>query len=204
MKLLDSVEDSVQVNGMSYRCDTTVPAVLLYFELMEDDGLTDYEKVEIAYNLLVKSESQIDTDITTKIDVIKAIYETKISNGQSSGLSDQTRNYDFDQDDDLIYSSILQQYKINIRDSTILSNLRWHDFISLFTNLGSKTPFGQAVFFRGVKITDDMPDERKEYYRSMKRKYALKKNDKHISFSEMDLPHKIAYLAKQKANQKEG
>ena len=196
MKLLDSVEDIVLVDGTKYQCNDTVPAVLLYFELMKDKGLTDIEKIETAYQLLVKPQSQRGDNINRKIKVVSEIYKHKISNGKSEELNDKSSNFDFDQDDDLIYSSILQQYSINIRDKKVISNLRWRDFMSLFANLGSKTPFGQAVLLRGVKIKDDMTDEQKNYYREMKRKYRLKKKEENISFGDMDLPHKMAYLAK--------
>jgi hypothetical protein len=203
MKLIEAVGDNIEVDDKSYRCNISVPAVLLYFEMMEDTGLTDYEKIETGYQLLVQGDSQIDSDINQQAKVIRAIYQQKISDGESSDNLDKPKNYDFDQDNDLIYSSILQQYNINIRDKDVITNLKWRDFISLFTNLDSKTPFGQAVFFRTVKITDDMSDDQQKYYRDMKQKYALKKNGENLSLAEMDMPHKIAYLAKLRAKQKE-
>ncbi|AZP90623.1 Gp15 family bacteriophage protein [Pediococcus acidilactici] len=206
MKLLEAVQDLVEVEGVKYDCNVSVPAVFLYFELMQDDGLTEAEKIDVAYRMLVKPDSQIEQPAVKKAKVVKAIYDQKISNGEQSAEDfTKPKNYDFDQDNDLIYSSILQQYNINIRDKKVIANLRWHDFLSLFSNLDSKTPFGQAVFFRGVKITDDMSDEQKDYYREMKRKYALKKDGENQAFAEMDLPHKVAYLAKMRAKkQKEG
>jgi Bacteriophage Gp15 protein. len=209
MKLLESIEDTVEVDGVTYKCNVSVPVVFLYFEVMKDDGLIDSEKIDIAYRMLVDESDQIDSDIYDKKKVVEEIYSQKISTGKESTQNlSANKNYDFDQDNDLIYSSILQQYNINIRDKSMISKLRWHDFLSLFSNLDSKTPFGQAVFFRGVKITDDMDDEQRKYYREMKRKYALKENGEDVSLEGMDLPHKVAYLAKKmkaKQNkQKEG
>lgn len=206
MKLLESIQDTVKVDGVTYKCNVSVPVVFLYFEMMKDDGLIDSEKIDVAYRMLVDENDQIDSDIYAKKKVVEEIYSQKISTGKESAQNlSASKNYDFDQDNDLIYSSILQQYNINIRDKSVISKLRWHDFLSLFSNLDSKTPFGQAVFFRGVKITDDMDDEQRKYYREMKRKYALKEDGEDVLLEGMDLPHKVAYLAKKmKAKQKEG
>ncbi|MFG1199050.1 bacteriophage Gp15 family protein [Pediococcus acidilactici] len=66
MKLLEAVQDLVEVEGVKYDCNVSVPAVFLYFELMQDDGLIEAEKIDVAYRMLVKPGSQIEQPAVKK------------------------------------------------------------------------------------------------------------------------------------------
>jgi hypothetical protein len=41
-----------------------------------------------------------------------------------------------------------------------------------------------------------MSDDQKKYLRDMKKHYALRRSKGELTFEEMDMPHKVAYLAK--------
>ena len=198
MDFLTAVDDSIEINGVHYECDLSMATVFLYFELMRDDGLTEYEKVITAYQMLIKNP-QLKAPIDHKAKTVIAVFNQKISDGDAKTTADvvtESRNFDFDQDNDRLVASFLQQYNVNIRSKDVLTSLRWRDFIALMQNLDKDTPFGQAVYFRSVKIKSGMSDDQKKYLRDMKKHYALRRSKGELTFEEMDMPHKVAYLAK--------
>lgn len=197
MDFLTAVDDTIEIDGVHYECDLSMATVFLYFELMQDDGLTEYEKIITAYQMLVRNP-QVKAPVDHQAKTVITIFNQKISDGEAKTTADivtESRNFDFDQDNERLVASFLQQYNINIRSKDVLTSLRWRDFVALMQNLGKDTPFGQAVYFRSVKIKSDMSDEQKKYLRDMKKHYALRRSKGEATFEEMDMPHKVAYLA---------
>jgi len=78
--------------------------------------------------------------------------------------------YDYDFDSRLIYSAFLQQYNIDLKSDEYL---HWWKFKDLFSGLDESTKFEQVVKVRTMKLTKDMSDGQKKYYKRLKEIYAL-------------------------------
>lgn len=82
--------------------------------------------------------------------------------------------YSFEYDGDYIYSAFLEQYGIDLT----CARLHWWKFRALFLSLSDKTKLSEIIGYRSVQISGKMSKEEKEFYKKMKKIYALPKNQK--------------------------
>lgn len=107
-------------------------------------------------------------------DILKWFYTCGKDDTPNDESSDEysesnERLYSFAHDADLIYSAFVQSYGIDL----IEDKLHWWKFRALFNSLPADCQFVKIISFRSMEIDSSMSDGEKEYYRKMKRKYAL-------------------------------
>lgn len=78
--------------------------------------------------------------------------------------------YSYEHDAPLIYAAFMQQYGIDLADA---DNLHWWKFRALFESLNESTLFYEVRKCRAVKISSKMSSTQQDYYREMKKRYAL-------------------------------
>lgn len=86
-------------------------------------------------------------------------------------------------DAEYIYSAFLHDYKIDLQKE----NLHWWVFNSLFKNLSEENEFVKIMKYRSIEIDKDMSPKEKEFYKKMKKRYALPTTERKV-----DVEHKNA------------
>ncbi|APX72860.1 bacteriophage Gp15 family protein [Companilactobacillus allii] len=183
-----------------YQINAAFPLVLEYFKYIGDDEhLTIPERLNMALFSFVK-ESTSELSAEDKMELLEKIYSsfifTKKDKEDAELINSKKKSFDYEQDMDLIYSSFLQQYGIDLSDKRIFTNLTWSKFNSLLQGLTDDTSFRKVTSYRTVKITDDMSSETQNYLKQMKLIYSLdrKDNDGDGKLTKVDLDMILAPL----------
>jgi Bacteriophage Gp15 protein len=173
--LTSTFDDEFEYKGAVIRLNLAFDNVLRVFELLEDDTFYDWEKVDIALEILVENYEDIaDLPINEKFEMYAYIFKefldidfTKAENGIVKKV------FDFKKDAGLIYASFLSAYGMDLFEQQ--GKLHWQKFIQLLTNLGKDTVFKEVVNIRQMKVPppDKYNREYREYVLKMKRLYRL-------------------------------
>lgn len=178
--ILDSLPETVFIDNKEYPINSDFRTSILYEIMMQDTSLSDEKKVLKALELYYP---KIPYDINAAIDnliwfyncgkrteVKKAIEEEK----EDEYDTNQKIVYSFEYDADYIYAAYLSQYNIDLEK---IENLHWWKFRAMFNGLDEKCEFVKIMGYRSVKINNKMSKREKEFYRKMKRIYALPVSD---------------------------
>lgn len=174
-------QDVIKWHGGSIELNLSFDNVLLLFNLLKNDQLDYYIRLDIAIDMLV-----VDKEILKEIppqlvlDFIYDVLKEKLNIDLRQTYVEPTTVeeivvpiYDFDEDAEYIYSSFLMDYGIDLIEQQ--GRLQWDRFLVLFKNLSDETPMGKALYYRTCEIpkyTKDNAEERKRI-RKMKKKYEL-------------------------------
>lgn len=169
--LIDEVPSEIICGGTKYPINTDFRVWIMFEQLLLDDTLNNTMKNQVAYNLIFKDDKPIYCD--DAVDALLWFYccgKTGNNENNSDADAEERRIYDYDYDDDYIYAAYLQQYGVDLQTAT---NLHWWQFRAMFRGLPSTCKFIEILGYRSIDITGDMPKSQKEYYRKMKKIYAL-------------------------------
>lgn len=78
--------------------------------------------------------------------------------------------YSYEFDDKYIYSAFMEQYKIDLQE---IEYMHWWKFRALFDGLNEDTEIVKIMGYRSVNLSQIKDTERRNYYKKMKRLYAL-------------------------------
>ena len=78
--------------------------------------------------------------------------------------------YSYSYDDEYIYAAFLDQYGIDLQD---IPYLHWWKFKAMFVGLQSDSRIVEIMGYRGIEITSQMSSEQKQFYRKMKKQFAI-------------------------------
>lgn len=173
--LIDEVPVTIEIDSKEYEINTNFRESILFELLMQDHKVPDKEKMVNALGLYFPI---IPDNIKQAVEVILWFYkcgrENQDKNSEDAKVSNKAEMiYSFDHDDEYIYSAFLDQYNIDLQD---IDNLHWWKFRALFKGLKEDNQISKIMRYRAIKITDDMSDTEKKYYREMKELYALPDN----------------------------
>ena len=144
--------------------------------LMQDSTVKDSDKVIIALNLYYYEPKKI-TNIKTAVDDMLWFYrcgrdmkikEASDTNQQIERRQKQIYSYKFDAE--YIYSAFMEQYNIDLNS---INYLHWWKFRALFTSLNENVLFSKIMGFRTINLSKIKDKSMKEYYKKMKKVYAL-------------------------------
>lgn len=188
----------VDFEGVRYQLDLSFRIVLLYFKLIKDEGLTPEERINLAVNALVNSDTG-DLDLVAKSKLLDTIFHEKLYTEREKRreklFKHSKPSFSFDDDEDLIKAGFQQQYGIDL-DTT---NLSWSKFNAMLDGLTDSTQFRKVTTYRTIKLNDDMSDEHKELIKKMKLLYSLDntehegkltKSELELELAGLDMPHK--------------
>lgn len=185
MKLQYRLEETVEIEGVTYPIDLSFDTVLRLFDLLKDPLLTESEKIVLGLQLLlgVSFLCEIETQNTIFLSILEMfdIWEKPKSRYDRNGkklkpkmkeIADQ--HFSFDYDAPNIYAAFYQAYGIDLFDQR--GKMRWEKFIALFGGLPDETRFRQIVSIRTKKMpTGKGNKEAKDELRKLKKLYALPK-----------------------------
>lgn len=174
--LIDIVPTSVTIEGAEYEINSNFRTSILFEMLMQDDEVDNEEKIvkaiELYYPLL-------PTNIDEAIDKILWFYrcgkEVTISKGVGKGKSEQI--YNFDYDDEYIYSAFLDQYNIDLQD---VEYLHWWKFKAMFKALKEDNEIVKIMGYRALDLKTIADKKQKQFYSKVKKLYEIPKSKTEI------------------------
>ena len=171
--LIDDIDypDQVEVNGRSYGIRTNFRHSILFELMMQDDSLDPRTKVRKGLELYYPV---IPEDLSAAVDTALWFYrcgkEETIQQKRMAARRGKNQVYCFEHDAGLIYAAFLLAYNIDLQD---IRYMHWWRFRALFNSLPRDCEFVRAMEYRSINISDSMSKEQKDFYRKMKRMYAL-------------------------------
>lgn len=88
--------------------------------------------------------------------------------GEDGEQESTDRVYSFLHDSAYIYAAFMQAYHMDLTTAS----LHWYQFRALLSALPQDCLFSRIIDYRGTDLAD-VPDGQKDFYRKMKRRYAL-------------------------------
>lgn len=171
--LIDDIKYSnlVEVNGEEYEIRTNFRYSILFELMMQDSSLDPGTKVSKGLELYYPV---VPDDISAAVDAILWFYRCgkEETNQQKRMAARRGKNqlYSFEHDSGLIYAAFLGAYNIDLQN---IQYMHWWRFRFLFNSLPRDCEFVRAMEYRCIEINDKMTNDQKEFYRKMKRLYAL-------------------------------
>lgn len=95
-------------------------------------------------------------------------YQPDVESEQEGGRN-RGKWYDFTQDADVLLTSFLISYNLDLHKA----NIHWWEFRRLMLNLPHNTPFMERVGYRTADLSK-MSKEMRKYYKKMRSRYAIK------------------------------
>lgn len=148
---------------------------LLFEMLMQDKKIPDKIKASQAINLYYQNPSQIK-DYEKAIDDIIWFYSCRKSDYKQknkkaeNGVQKEIKIYDYEYDDEYIYSAFLQQYGIDLQD---IKYLHWWKFKAMFNSLTDDTKIVEIMGYRAIDLNSIKDKEEKKRYKRLKNIYRL-------------------------------
>lgn len=192
-KLGYSIDDTVEIDGKTYELDMSFDNILRFYEMMNDNELSNFEQIHTGMYMLFSRE--FDYDIQTLHDILKEVVEKKlVSEDNNNKLVDITgkemdvsklkpkmseededdkKVYDLKQDAQYIYASFMQDYGMDLFEYH--GKLHWYKFQALLSGLSDETKFKKVIEIRTMKLpTGKGTSNQREEIKKMKKIYALK------------------------------
>lgn len=174
--LLDELPVQVVFDNVEHNLNYDFRACILFELLMQDKGVDDNDKLDIALNLFFE---EVPKDEERAVEFILWFYRggKEKSESEEKGASNQGSNsklaiYSFEHDGDYIYAAFLDQYGIDLN----VHSLHWWKFKALFKALKSDNEIVKIMGYRAMEIDSDMSNEQQKHYRELKAMYSLPDN----------------------------
>lgn len=184
------LDDVVVINGKEYTVDMSFDNIMRFYDMMNDDKLTDFEKVAVGLVMLIDLE--LDYNIEEQYKILLQIVEEKIQSKSTDNrlvdiagnvmdtsklkqkdTDEPEKQYDLKQDSNYIYASFMQDYGIDLFEQQ--GKLHWLKFQSLLTGLTEETKFKKVLEIRMMDLpTGKGTNKEREKIKELKKIYALK------------------------------
>lgn len=168
--LVDELPSSVMIGGDEYRIRTDFRVWVLFEMLWQDDDMGESGKVRRSLELCYyEIPARYGEAVNALLWFYKCGREERAREREAAARRKRTRVYSFDYDADYIYAAFMTQYGIDLQDV----DLHWWKFRAMFNALTSQNEFVKIMEYRGIDLTEDMPEGQKAFYRKMKTIHAL-------------------------------
>lgn len=173
--LIDLLPSSVEIDDTEYEINTDFRISVLFSLLMEDNELTEEQKVLQAVNLYYPV---VPNNIGKAIEQIKWFYSCGKSDkpiGSKKRKTNSKKVFDFEADANYIYSAFMSQYRIDLQD---IRQLHWWKFKALLEGLKEDNKLSKIIEYRSVDLSKIKDKEQRKFYKEMQKQYSLKKENK--------------------------
>lgn len=168
MKFKQQLPTTVEIDGMEYPINWDFRAAI-QFEILLEEEMDD---VKIVFQMLsIFYGDCIPQNIQQAANKALEFYAGGDKKEKKHEESRKVKPYSFQVDWDYLYAAFLEQYGIDLQDVT----LHWWKFRAMFQSLSEDTKFGEIVGYRTIKLSGKMEREKREFYKKMKKEYALPK-----------------------------
>lgn len=182
--LIDLVPKKVEIEGIEYEINSDFRTSILFEMLIQDNDLSSEEKIINALELYYPVIPLYPNEAIEKILWFYRCGKDVVTSNGSKNNSKSSKVYDFDYDDEYIYSAFLDQYKIDLQD---IKYLHWWKFKAMFKALKEDNEIVKIMKFRSVDLKDVKDKSEKTYYRKMKNLYKLPSKKNRIDFERLQL-----------------
>lgn len=172
--LIDLLPSTVEIDGTEYEINTDFRISVLFSLLMEDDELTEEQKVLQAVNLYYPV---VPNNIGKAIEQIKWFYSCGKSDkpiGNKKRKTNSKKVFDFEVDANYIYSAFMSQYNIDLQD---IGQLHWWKFKALLEGLKEDNKLSKIIEYRSMDLSKIKDKEQRKFYKDMQKQYSLKKEN---------------------------
>ena len=172
--LIDLLPSKVKIDGTDYDINSNFRTSVLFSLLMEDEELSEKEKINQALELYYPIIPH------NKIEAVKKI-EWFYSCGKDNDTKpagkkgNSERILDYEEDAKYIYAAFLSQYRIDLQD---IEYLHWWKFKALLDSLGENNKLLEIMKYRSIDISKIEDKEQRRFYKDMKKIYSLNKHNK--------------------------
>ena len=171
--LIDDIDypNRIEVNGKKYGIRTNFRNSILFELMMQDGGMDARGKVRRGLDLYFPI---VPDDLNAAVDAALWFYrcgrEETLQQKRMAARRGRRQIYSFEHDAGLIYAAFRLAYGIDLQD---IGYMHWWRFRALFNSLPRDCEFVRVMEYRSIDINDQMPKEQKDFYKRMKRLYAL-------------------------------
>lgn len=166
--LIDGAPKEIYVDSLKYNINYDFRYGLLFEELMNDKSISDSEKFYLAIKLYL--DNQYVENYEKAITQIFNFYLCGEKPNQKKGSKKrQNPVFSYEEDAGLIFAAFKEVYNIDLVEDKI----HWWKFRALFDALPESCQFRKVVGYRAIEIKNEMSNSEKNFYKEMKRIYAL-------------------------------
>ena len=160
---------TVEIDGAEIPINWDFRASIHFEIIMGDASLSDEEKIEKA---LETYDPQIPYNLSEAVDRMLWFYRAgkEENNTSTANTRRSAQIYSYEYDDEYIYAAFLEQYGVDLQD---IPALHWWKFKAMFLGLKSDTRIVEIMGYRDMEITSKMSNEQKQFYRRMKKQFAI-------------------------------
>ncbi|GAX06807.1 hypothetical protein IWT25_02154 [Secundilactobacillus pentosiphilus] len=164
LSLTEPLMEGVTIGDDQWEINLSFDNVIRYYEMIEDDQLTDSEKVVEAFNMFIGSAEEFSTEaiVDTVQRIAAYIQQTPYGNNPGSdgnqpqrdmaGNQTQPEHYfSYVQDAEAIYASFIYDYGMDLID--MQGKLRWEKFKALLDGLSTKAILSRIIEIRQRSTT---------------------------------------------------
>ena len=167
--LTDDLPSTVQIHGVDYLINTSF-FVWVKIEQILCDDIDEGDKAALILSLCYPV---VPRNVQAALKQMLWFYACgKEIEDEKDGGKKRSPVYSFVEDDAFIYAAFLQQYGIDLTEST----MHWWKFRALFSAISEDTRFGYAMKIRGMVLPRGMNKAEKDHYNELKRIYALRES----------------------------
>ena len=168
--LVDLLPTTVDIEGIEYEINSDFRTSILFELLMQDVEIEDEEKIIQALQLYYKKcPKNIDEAINKMLWFYSCGKENTLKADSKTGSSSE-KIYDFDYDDEYIYSAFLDQYGIDLNE---IEYLHWWKFKAMFKALKEDNEIVKIMGYRSIDLSKVEDKKQKEFYKKMKKTYEI-------------------------------
>ncbi|MBN3409940.1 hypothetical protein CJF15_12585 [Clostridium botulinum] len=167
--LIDLVPMAVIIEDVEYEINSDFRTSILFELLMQDNSIGEEDKIIQALQLYYPV---IPPNINLAVDKMLWFYRCgkDIIPSKGTGKGKSTQIYNFEHDDDYIYSAFLDQYGIDLQD---IEYLHWWKFKAMFKSLKEDNEIVKIMGYRSMDLSKVKDKEEKNYYRKMQELYKI-------------------------------
>lgn len=171
MKYAESLPVTVEIEGVEYPIDTDFRTSIHFETLLQEEQ----DELKIITKMLeLYYRNRMPGNIPVAVEKALWFYSGGVFQKQEDEKSDSAQLYSFEYDWDYVYAAFLEQFGVDLQDV----KLHWWKFRAMFSSLSEKTRFAEIIGYRSVKLSGKMPKAERDFYKKMKKIYALPRNKK--------------------------
>lgn len=163
--LIDLLPTTVNIEGIEYEINSDFRTSILFELLMQDLEIEDGEKTIQALELYYREcPHNIEEAVNKMLWFYSCNKERELKSNRKTG-SKAEQIYDFDYDDEYIYSAFLDQYGIDLND---IEYLHWWKFKAMFKSLKEDNEIVKIMGYRSIDLSKIEDKKQKNFYKKMK------------------------------------
>ena len=141
----------ITFKGRKIRLNLSYDRVLDCLDILQENTIDEYSKINLCIGLLAPQRKVKHFGVNDKLELYRKIVEERLTVINRPSLPGQSEKlFDFRRDFDLIYSSFMTAYKIDLIEQQ--GRLDWWGFISLFQGLPPQSKMREVMEIRGRKL----------------------------------------------------